>query len=156
MTSSLNRALVLLVCLLSFAGQASARDRDLDGAWKLGHGRDHYGIYHFDGRSWRRMPGTATAVGDGWVIGTDRRGGGFGIYRWTGRGWNRVPGGAVSIGGTYAQPWVINNRGEQFYWNGYDWDPARRGNHRYGNDHRGNAFGNTYREDRSRRHGRDW
>lgn len=143
MTISLTRAMVFAICLLGFTATASARDRDHygNGAWKLGHGHDHYGIYRFDGRSWRRMPGTATAVGDGWVIGTDRRGGGFGIYRWTGRGWNRVPGGAVSIGGTYAQPWVINNRGEQFYWNGYDWDPARRGGPRYINEPRGNAFG---------------
>ena len=83
-------------------------------------------------------PGSATAVGDGWVIGTDRRGGGYGIYRWSGRGWNRVAGGAVDIGGSYEQPWVINNRGEQFYWNGYDWSADGGGYQRHVDDRRHN------------------
>ncbi len=140
MTTALTRTLLMAACLLGFAANAGAsdRDHDWDGGWKLGHGHDHYGIYRFDGRSWRRMPGSATAVGDGWVIGTDRRGGGYGIYRWSGRGWNRVAGGAVDIGGSYEQPWVINNRGEQFYWNGYDWSADGGGYQRHVDDRRHN------------------
>lgn len=153
MSATLLRKLVMAICLLGIATGAAARDRNVDGGWKLGHGHDHYGIYRWEGRGWRRMPGSATVVGDGWVIGTDRRGGGFGIYRWSGRGWQRVPGGAVDIGGSYARPWVINDRGEQFYWNGYDWDRAGRG-YRYQNQRRGNAFGDDYHEDYSRRRNR--
>lgn len=156
MSAATFRPFVFALCLLGFAFEASARDRDYNGAWKLGHGRDHYGIYHFDGRGWRRMPGSATAVGDGWVIGTDRRGGGYGIYRWTGRGWHRVPGGAVSIGGSYEQPWVINDRGEQFYWNGRDWDKAGRGGYRYLHDYRDDDHGNDFYNEHSRRRSRDW
>lgn len=154
MATTLIRRLLVAICVLGLAANASARDRDFSGGWKLGHGHDHYGIYRFDGRGWRHMSGTATAVGDGWVIGTDRRSGGFGIYRWNGRGWNRVPGGAVSIGGSYEQPWVINNRGEQFYWNGYGWDPASRSNRRYLDDQRSNAFSNDYHGENSRRRDR--
>ncbi len=147
---------MLAICLLGFAAGASARDRNYSGDWKLGHGHDYYGIYDFDGRGWHRMPGSATAVGDGWVIGTDRRGGGYGIYRWNGRGWTRVPGGAVSIGGSYAEPWVINDRGEQFYWNGYDWDRARHSNRRYYDDRRGQSFDYDSCHDNSHRRRSDW
>lgn len=154
MTASLARILVLVICLFGFVAGASAHDRfrDYSGDWKLGHGHDYNGIYRFDGRDWRRMPGSATAIGDGWVIGTDRRGGGYGIYRWNGRGWTRVPGGAVSIGGSYDEPWVINDRGEQFFWNGYDWDRARHSNRRYYDDRRDHS----YDYDDRRRHSFDY
>jgi len=146
--------IALAACLLCLSLGAHARDGDSNGGWRLGHGHDHYGIYRWDGWNWRRMPGTATDVGDGWVIGTDRRSGGYGIYRWSGRDWRRVPGGAVKIGGSFAQPWIINNRGEQFFWNGYDWDEARRGKRRWEQDHRGNSFKPDRRDDRSDRHER--
>jgi hypothetical protein len=94
-----------------------------EGCWMKGGG---YDILLWDGSDWRRAPGTATDVGNGWVIGTDRRDGGYGIYRWTGRGWQRAPGAAVRIGGSYERPWVVNNRGERFTWNGYDWSAERR------------------------------
>ncbi len=70
---------------------------------------------------WHRAPGAALSVGDGWVIGTDRVEGGYGIYRWNGRNWDRAPGAGVRIGGSYSSPWVVNDRGERFGWNGYDW-----------------------------------
>lgn len=142
---------VLAICVIGFSAAASARDLDHSGAWRLGNGNDHYGIYHREGRAWRRMPGSATAVGDGWVIGTDRRRGGFGIYRWNGYDWNRVSGGAVRIGGTYEQPWVINNRGKQYFWNGYDWDEVRGGGRRVSNDRWRNTFSNSGRRDNRRR-----
>ena len=150
--------LIFTLFLLGFAFEASARDRyrDYDGAWKLGHGRDYYSIYHFNGRGWQRMPGSATAVGDGWVIGTDRRGGGYGIYRWSGRSWQRVPGGAVSIGGSYEQPWVINDRGEQFHWNGHDWDKSGRSDNRYLRDLRRESIEDHYYNENSRRRLHDW
>ena len=133
---TLLRIFILVILLLVSLG-ADARDRDHTGGWRLGLGHDHYGIYRWDGRGWRRMPGSATDVGDGWVIGTDHRSGGYGIYRWTGRSWQRMPGGAVRIGGTYDQPWVINDRGEQFFWGGYDWIETRGGRR---------GFVNRYRE----------
>ena len=149
---------ILTICVLGFAAAASARDFDHSGGWRLGNGHDHYGIYRWDGRGWRRMPGSATDVGDGWVIGTDRRHGGYGIYRWNGYDWGRVSGGAVQIGGTYDQPWVVNNRGEQFFWNGYDWDEVGHGGHRYSNDRWRNAFSgwdHRDRRDNRRRHRRN-
>lgn len=92
--------------------------------WRLG---DHNQIYLRTDRGWRRVQGSAIDVGDGWVIGTDRRGGGYGIYRWNGRSFDRMPGGAVEIGGSYERPWVINNRGERFEWTGRDWRELRSG-----------------------------
>ncbi len=72
-------------------------------------------------RQWQRAPGTAIDVSDGWVIGTDPAYGGYSIYRWNGLDWDRAPGGAVKIGGSYSNPWVVNDRGESFSWDGYDW-----------------------------------
>jgi len=37
-------------------------------------------------------------------------------------GTGMAPVGAVELGGTYQRPWVINNRGQRYVWNGYDWD----------------------------------
>ncbi len=142
------RKLFLALCLSVISVSANARDRDHDSNWRLGYGHDSYGIYHWTGRDWRRTPGSATDVGDGWVIGTDRRSGGYGIYRWNGRTWNRVSGGAVRIGGTYEQPWVINDRGERFYWNGYDWDETRGVSRRYSRSHTENSFAEGKRRDR--------
>lgn len=92
--------------------------------WRLG---EHNQIYQRTDRGWQRVQGSAIDVGDGWVIGTDRRNGGFGIYRWNGRRFDRMPGGAVEIGGSYERPWVINNRGERFEWMGHDWREVRTG-----------------------------
>lgn len=86
--------------------------------WALNRRGD---IFQWTGYRWTRMPGSATDIGDGWVIGTDRRSGGYGIYRWNGRSWRRTSGGAIAIGGSYERPWVINNRNERFVWNGRDW-----------------------------------
>ena len=143
----------IMVCVagLSFAASADDRDRrggfnnDRSGEWRLGNnrGRRGYEILHRTNRGWRVVPGSASAIGDGWVLGTDRRNGGYGIYRWTGRGWDRAPGGAVRIGGSYRQPWVVNNQGERYVWNGRDWDPDR------GFNRRGSGNGNK-RSNRSR------
>ena len=75
-----------------------------------------------DDRGGCRVPGSAIAVADGWVLGSKRESGGFAIYRWNGRDWDQAPGGAVEIGGSYRRPWVINNRGQRFTWNGSDWN----------------------------------
>lgn len=146
--------IAMLVCLLGLPLAVNAGDHSSDGGWRLGLGNDYYGIYRWDGRHWRRMPGSATDVGDGWVIGTDRRSGGYGIYRWTGRDWQRVSGGAVKIGGSYEQPWIINNRGKRYFWNGYDWDEFRGNTPRYSRDYRGNAFGPRVDDKRYDRHER--
>lgn len=93
--------------------------------WRLGPsaGREGHEIYfrHPRDHQWHRAPGSARVVADGWVIGTDRVDGGYGIYRWNGRNWQHMPGAAIRIGGTYANPWVVNDRGERFSWNGFDW-----------------------------------
>ncbi len=109
----LGRALLMTLLLLT-ASHALADHSD----WRLG---EHNRIYQRTEDGWRRTPGSAIDVGDGWVIGTDRRSGGYGIYRWNGYIFERVAGGAVEIGGSYEYPWVINNLGERFEWSGRDW-----------------------------------
>jgi hypothetical protein len=92
--------------------------------WRLGAslgGYRGYAIMYRTGNRWIRAPGQAVAVGDGWVLGTDRHVGGYGIYRWNGHDWDRAPGTAVRIGGSYNRPWVINDRNIRYEWNGYDW-----------------------------------
>lgn len=113
---------LLVLALIPAPAQADDRgfrDRGNSGAWRLGERhRDGYAIY----RGGYRVPGSAIAVADGWVLGSKRESGGFAIYRWNGRDWDQAPGGAVEIGGSYRRPWVINNRGQRFTWNGYDWN----------------------------------
>lgn len=135
------RLLLMLAAGVLLASQALAdpfRDRPFhdergysrdSGAWRLD---DYQRIYLRTHRGWRQVEGTAMAVGDGWVIGTDRRPGGFGIYRWNGYRFERMPGAAVRIGGSYAYPWVINDRGQRFEWTGYDWQPIGGGRYRRG------------------------
>jgi hypothetical protein len=73
-------------------------------------------IYQWDGSTWIQRDGFARDIGDGWIVGTDSRPGGFGIYRWNGNNWDRVPGGAVRIGGTFDKPLIVNNAGIVFAW----------------------------------------
>ena len=158
------RGALLLSILLSVASQVQAdgsRDRFNGGEWRLGN---HNQIFQKTGRGWQRVQGSAIAVADGWVIGTDRRNGGYGIYRWNGRRFDRMPGGAVDIGGSYERPWVINNRGERFEWTGRDWREVRvygpirnsRNEDRYDNrnddhrDERRDTDSNEHRDDRRR------
>lgn len=118
--------------------------------WRLG---ERYQIFHRTDRGWHRVQGSAIAVGDGWVIGTDRRDGGYGIYRWNGYRFERMPGAAVEIGGSYERPWVVNNRGERFEWTGRGWREIRRANaFRDDRDHdrRENHY-DDYRNDRRSR-----
>ena len=97
--------------------------RNSDG-WRLGERvRDGYAIYRRGNRGWQRVPGSGIQVADGWVLGSRRESGGYAIYRWNGYGWDQAPGGAVRIGGSYNRPWVINDRGQRYVWNGYDWRP---------------------------------
>lgn len=136
--------------------------------WRLGpdYGRGHEILFRAPGeRRWQRAPGAAVDVGDGWVIGTDRRSGGFGIYRWNGRDWQRMPGAAVEIGGSYREPWVVNDRGERFQWSGSNWRQVRgigRRDQRDRNDYR-QSFRDDDRGDwqdrddyRGERGDRDW
>lgn len=122
--------------------------------WRLGadlgfRGNDIY--YRYPGeRRWLRAPGSAVDVGDGWVIGTDRRNGGYGIYRWNGRDWQRMPGAAVEIGGSFQSPWVVNDRGERFRWAGNEWRQeagfgSRDRDNRRSNDR--DDWRNSYRDD---------
>lgn len=144
------RSAFMMTLLLSAVSQVHAagpRDRSGGGEWRLGN---HNQIFHRTDRGWQRVQGSAIDVGDGWVIGTDRRNGGFGIYRWNGRRFDRMPGGAVEVGGSYERPWVVNNRGERFEWTGRDWREVRsfgsgRGDYRddYRNDRR-----DEHRDDR--------
>jgi hypothetical protein len=114
---------VVLWLLVSQAEANQGRDRGYDrGNWRLGENNQ---ILMRTNRGWQRVPGSAIDVGDGWVIGTDRRSGGYGIYRWNGRKFDRMPGGAVQIGGSYHRPWVINNQGQRFEWTGRDWREVR-------------------------------
>jgi len=152
---SLTTNITGLFLLGLFAMQASADNRNelrhgFDNAagihWRLGNYRGGNGGYEIlfqpSGRGrWQRAPGEAMAIGDGWVLGTDRHNGGYGIYRWNGYDWNRMPGAAVRIGGSYRQPWVENDRGIRYVWNGYDWMQNRSF---AGNDRN---RGRDYRED---------
>lgn len=139
----------LLFCLALLACTANADPRFApnrafgfaDGGvmeWRLGdfrgHLQGHEILYRVPGsRRWQVAPGAATALGNGWVLGTDHHHGGYGIYRWNGRGWSRMPGTAVRIGGSYRQPWVVNESGVRYLWNGYQW--RQDGSSRYRNDH---------------------
>ncbi|MES2605905.1 MAG: hypothetical protein V4603_13290 [Pseudomonadota bacterium] len=112
-------------------------------AWRSGpdRGRGHEIYFRYPGnRDWVRAPGAAFDVGDGWVLGTDRRNGGYGIYRWNGRDWQRMPGAAIDIGGSFRNPWVVNDRGERFHWSGSSWRQdssyRRNGNNNGWNDNR--------------------
>ena len=138
---------LLVLALIPAPAQADDRgfrDRGNSGAWRLGERhRDGYAIY----RGGYRVPGSAIAVADGWVLGSKRESGGFAIYRWNGRDWDQAPGGAVEIGGSYRRPWVINNRGQRFTWNGYDWNRDFTGAGRgFGFNNRGVDRG--FRQDR--------
>ena len=93
-----------------------------DSPWLI---NSQYEIYRWNGWEWRRVHGSAQDIADGWVIGTDRRSGGFGIYRWNGYEFRRMPGAAIEIGGSYDHPWIVNSRGEQFEWTGRDWREVR-------------------------------
>lgn len=149
--------------LVGLPGLANADDDDRRRAspgalqWRLGEARVRYGheiLFRYPGeRRWRQAPGEALDVADGWVIGTDRRNGGFGIYRWNGRGWQRMPGAGVDIGGAWDRPWVINDRGERFVWSGYGWreDGRSRGRERDRGDNRNGVhreFGSVWRNQR--------
>lgn len=124
--------LAAVVCFLFSSSVVVAGDTDfrdghrggdrVSGSWRLGERtRDGFSIYHRSGGGWYRVPGAAIAVADGWVLGAKRESGGHAIYCWNGHNWDQAPGGAVRIGGTYSRPWVVNNRGQRFVWNGYDW-----------------------------------
>lgn len=117
----MKRLLIPALLLAGLALQPALALADGNGAeWRSGGGSDAW--YRYPGeQNWRRAPGSARDVGDGWVIGTDRRNGGYSIYRWDGRRWHRMPGAGVRIGGNYYNPWVVNDRGERFSWNGYGW-----------------------------------
>lgn len=123
---------------------ASADPHGLE--WRRGSGYDIW--YRSPGSNWRRAPGTAIDVADGWVIGTDRRSGGYSIYRWDGHRWHRMPGAGVRIGGSYYNPWVVNDRGERFTWTGYGWREEPNFGRR---DDRRND-----RHDNRGRHDNDW
>lgn len=142
---------ILLAGLALTPALATADPHGLE--WRGGNGRDIWYRHHGE-QQWRRAPGSAREVGDGWVIGTDRRNGGYSIYRWDGRTWHRMPGSGVRIGGDYYNTWVINDRGERFTWTGAAWrqEPnfGRRGDHgRDDNDWNG------ARRDHDRDHGHD-
>ncbi|HTQ98372.1 MAG TPA: hypothetical protein VMH83_00215, partial [Candidatus Acidoferrum sp.] len=49
--------------------------------WRLGQRHDIW-FRHPGERDWRRAPGSAMFISDGWAIGTERIDGGYGIYRW--------------------------------------------------------------------------
>ena len=146
---------LLATTLLMFAALAAQpvqaddrgfRDRGA-GGWRLGERtRDGYAIY----RGGYRVPGSAIALADGWALGSRRESGGYAIYRWNGHDWDQAPGGAVEIGGSYRRPWVINNRGQRFTWNGRDWNRDFTGVGRgFRNNNRGvgREFNRGFRQD---------
>ncbi len=117
----MKKLLIPALLLASLVLQPSVAAADNNGIeWRSGNRSDIWYRYPGD-NNWRRAPGSAREVGDGWVIGTDRRNGGYSIYRWDGRKWHRMPGSGVRIGGGYYDPWVVNDRGERFRWTGSDW-----------------------------------
>ncbi|HWK55173.1 MAG TPA: hypothetical protein VNR18_12430 [Hyphomicrobiales bacterium] len=142
----------LMFCLALLACSANADTRFgpshgfgfADGGaieWRLGDFRNHLQgheiLYRTPGsKRWQVAPGAATALSNGWVLGTDRHRGGYGIYRWNGRGWSRMPGTAVRIGGSYRQPWVVNDSGIRYTWNGYEWRQDSASQYRNDRGHR--------------------
>jgi hypothetical protein len=175
---NLTHNFLLLLCLATTPVLANADDRfDArysmpvagNGEWRLGEFRgDRRGyeiLYRAPGRNrWQVAPGGAIAVGDGWVLGTDRHTGGYGIYRWNGRDWSRMPGTGVRIGGSYRQPWVINDRGDRYSWNGYEWrldrndrfDDRDRDDRRYRRDDRDERGWRDRDNNRNRRNNDRW
>ncbi len=146
--------IALLAALVTLPLAATAQ-RNNDLQWRLGsdHRGSGYQIYYRYGRDdWRRAPGSAIDMGDGWVIGTDRRNGGYGVYRWTGYSWQRMPGAGVEIGGSFLNPWIINDRGERFHWTGVGWREDR--SYR-GRDNRGRRNDDSWDRDRNDRDDRD-
>lgn len=116
-------SLLMFGSVAAHADDRGFRDQSRSGTgWRLGErNRDGYAIYRRQGGNWYRVPGSGIAVGDGWVLGSKRESGGYAIYRWNGYDWDQAPGGAVEIGGTYNRPWVVNDRGQRYDWNGRDW-----------------------------------
>jgi hypothetical protein len=154
------KGLLISAVLLSSLALAPVAEADPNGLeWRMGRGSEIW-YRHPGDRDWRRAPGSARAVHDGWVIGTDRRNGGFGIYRWNGYGWIRTGGAGIEIGGSYNNPWVINDRGERFSWTGYGW--REEPNYRRGTDRRDDRNdrgrrGNDRNDDRNNgRRDNDW
>jgi hypothetical protein len=155
-----NKSLLMIIAaVLAMASMAvSANDRGRGGftdagGWRLGEPvRGGYAIYRQTGRGWYRVPGAGIAIADGWVLGSGRENGGYAIYRSNGRGWDQAPGGAVRIGGSYQRPWVVNNRGQRFVWNGFDWrsefNTFRGGDNRFERPHNaGRGYQGRNRDD---------
>ncbi len=144
----MKRLLLPALLLAGLALQPSLAAADNNGLeWRRGNGYDIW--YRYPGEhNWRRAPGSARDVSDGWVIGTARKRGGYAIYRWDGRKWHEMPGAAVSIGGGYYNPWVVNDRGERFSWNGYTW--VQEPNFRPRNDRHDDRRDDHGRNDRDR------
>lgn len=125
--------------------------------WRLGAARHGHGqeiFYRLPGeRRWHKAPGRALDVSNGWVIGTDRRDGGYGIYRWDGRDWRRMPGAGVDIGGSFHNPWHVNDRGKRYTWDGYRWREAaseRRGRNSFASERRRDDHRDRRGDDRKR------
>jgi len=156
MEAFMKKLLTLALVLAGLALQPSLAAADGNGLeWRRGGSYDVW-YRHPGEHNWRRAPGSAREVADGWVIGTDRRNGGYSIYRWDGHRWHRMPGAGVHIGGGYYNPWVVNDRGERFSWNGYAWAEEPNFNRR--NDGRRDERhdnGNRGRDDNTWNRGRD-
>ena len=143
---------ILLAGLALHPALASADPQGLE--WRAGNRSDIW--YRYSGeQNWRRAPGSAREVADGWVIGTDRRNGGYSIYRWDGHKWHRMPGSGVRIGGGYYNPWVVNDRGERFSWTGSAWRQEPNLDRRDGNRGRDDNDGNRGRDNDRDNRGRD-
>ena len=72
---------------------------------------------NISGGVWKKYPGKASDVGDGWVIGiTPNADGNSSIYRWNNNKWEQMPGSAVRIGGDYDNPWITNSKGIIYRW----------------------------------------
>ena len=186
----MKKGLIALITLFSMttglpAVQADDRRyRYSDGPanWRLGERvRDGFAIY----RNGYRIPGSATALADGWALGSARESGGFAIFRWNGRHWDgsrwrcRVrrhlptPLGnqqsrpalrleRVRLGSGFCPP---PNRPQGFNSRRFDQrsgNPFRswgvsEGGHNFGSDTiRRHADGRTHRRQRGNRHYRSW
>lgn len=70
--------------------------------------------------NWNQLPGCAKSNAGAWVVGCDTAfNGGRGIYHWNGSSWGNPLGRAVDITlDATANPWVVNDSGRIFSWNG--------------------------------------
>jgi|LauGreStaDraftv2_3_1035109.scaffolds.fasta_scaffold02418_2 hypothetical protein len=101
---------------------------DVDGTGNPWMVNETGNIYRWVGSAWLQVPGAAIDIGASaggvWVLGTAKVSGGYEIFRLTGTStWTKVTGGAMRIDvDPKGNPWIVNDAGNVYRWNGNGWD----------------------------------